>query len=131
MLKSKFQIKRAHIISIGFLSFIFWVIYSANTGQSNSIFRFIQETPYGDKLGHFSLFGLLTLAINYGLNFRKTFIPSILIGTLAVFIFAVLEELSQYYIPTRTLDFIDFIADVLGILLFDWVSKKIGQHKID
>lgn len=130
MLKRKFHIKWAHFISIGFLSFILWVIYTANTGQSNSIFRFVQETPYGDKLGHFSLFGLLTLAINYGFNFKKIFNPSVLLGTLVVFLFAIVEELSQYYIPTRTLDITDFIADILGISLFDWLSKKIRKHKL-
>lgn len=129
MLENKYKIPWASIFAIGFLSFIFWIIYMANTGQTNPIFRLVQQTPYGDKFGHFTLFGLLTFAINYGLKFRNILSTPLLLGTSLVFLFASVEELSQYYIPTRTLDLTDFIADVLGIVLFDYISRYVSKKK--
>jgi len=114
-------------ITILFSCFIVWVIYMANTGQNNAIFQIVKETPYGDKIGHLLLFGLLTLVLNFGLMFKTFMNGKYLLGTVLVCIFVLIEETSQYWIPTRTFDGFDLLADTLGILLFDFISRKYHQ----
>ena len=45
------------------------------------------------------------------------------IGAMIVLLFAGLEELSQYYFPSRTLDIYDFVADFIGVVLASFISK--------
>ncbi len=131
MLKNKSPFTWFSLLSLCFLGFIIWIIYMANTGQNNIFFQFIKKIPYGDKLGHFSLFGFLTLAFNFGLNFKHIKSTKILLGTLLVFCFCYIEEGSQYWISTRTFDGLDLLADTLGILLFDFVSRIYLKYKLN
>ena len=116
-------------LSVIFLGFIIWVIYLANTGQNSIFFELVRSIPYGDKVGHFFLFGLLTLGANFVFKLKSYSLLSckLYVGSIVVFIFVLLEELSQYYIPSRTLDITDLIADILGITTFSLITKLI--HK--
>ncbi len=122
------------MLSVAFLGFIVWIIYLANTGQSSVFFNLVASIPYGDKLGHFCLFGLLTLGFNFvfklksfNLVFFNLASLKVYVGSSVVLLFAVLEELSQYFIPNRTLDATDLLADVVGILLFNLITKFISR----
>ncbi len=123
--------KLISLLFVGFFSFILWIIYLANTGQNSIFFQLVASMPYGDKLGHFCLFGLLTLVTNAALRFRSWQLKKlpIYLGTIVVFSFASLEELSQYFIANRTLDIDDFIADVLGIALFSLITYWLVKYK--
>jgi len=116
-------------LSIGFFCFIIWIITLANTGQSSIFFDLVARIPYGDKVGHFCLFGVLTFAANFSFKLKTINLASrnIYLGALLVFIFVVFEELSQYFIASRTLDFFDFSANIFGIVFFSLVTKHI-QH---
>lgn len=116
-------------ISIGFFGFILWIIYLANTGQHSVFFEFVASIPYGDKLGHFCLFGVLTLAANFTFKLKSFQLLSmeVYLGSLLVLAFVIIEELSQFYIPNRTLDAFDFIADFIGILFFNTVTKYLRK----
>ncbi|WP_235838571.1 VanZ family protein [Cognaticolwellia aestuarii] len=126
--------KLISLLSVAFLGFIVWIIYLANTGQSSVFFNLVASIPYGDKLGHFCLFGLLTLGFNFvfklksfNLVFFNLASLKVYVGSSVVLLFAVLEELSQYFIPNRTLDATDLLADVVGILLFNLITKFISR----
>lgn len=99
--------------------FILWIIYLANTGSSCIFFGFVRSLPYGDKLGHFCLFGALTFGAVIGSRFRSFSLWRVKIYYAAVFVtvFVVGEELSQAFIPTRRFDLIDLTADAFGILV--------------
>ena len=116
-------------VAIAFFSFIVWIIYLANTGQNSIFFEFVDILPYGDKLGHFFLFGFLSLAANFAFKLKtfSLFSRDIYIGSIIVFSFALIEELSQYFFPNRTLDIIDLIADILGILMFTLLTKLLKK----
>ena len=124
------------LIAIGFFGFIGWVIYLANTGQKSVFFDLVAVIPYGDKLGHFCLFGLLTLFINLSFKFKTMAVGGrpIYLAVLIVSTFVILEELSQYFVESRTLDFIDLIADFAGIAVFSaisaWLCKKLYPTKV-
>lgn len=115
-----------------FFLFILWVIYLANTGQESVFFDLSKQIPYGDKVVHLTLFGLLTLCANLVSKFSTFSIgqKKIFWGTAAVFIFVTLEELSQHFLPARTLNIYDYAADMLGILLFTWISAILANRKL-
>lgn len=48
-------------------------------------------------------------------------------GTASVLSFVTLEELSQYFIPTRTLDIYDYSADMIGIFIFTVISNILAK----
>ena len=124
------------LIAIGFFGFIGWVIYLANTGQKSVFFELVAAIPYGDKLGHFCLFGLLTLFINLAFKFKTKNVAGrpIYLAVLIVSTFVILEELSQHFVESRTLDFVDLIADFAGIAVFSaisaWLCKKLYPTKV-
>ncbi len=117
-------------IVILFFTFIMWIIYLANTGQSSLFFDLSKSIPYGDKFGHFFLFGFLTLGVNMVLMFKHIKIGKFKIytGTICVSLFVLTEELSQHFSVSRTLDINDIIADASGIfsitLIYSFISKK-------
>jgi hypothetical protein len=117
-------------ISVAFLGFVAWIIYLANTAQHRIFFEFVASIPYGDKLGHFCLFGLLTLGANFAFKLKSFTLLSlkIYLGSSVVFVFVLVEELSQYFIPSRTLDATDLLADIVGIITFSLVTKFISKY---
>jgi hypothetical protein len=117
-------------ISVAFLGFVAWIIYLANTAQHSIFFEFVASIPYGDKLGHFCLFGLLTLGANFAFKLKSFTLLSlkIYLGSSVVFVFVLVEELSQYFIPSRTLDATDLLADIVGIITFSLVTKFISKY---
>ncbi len=118
------------LLSVSFFGFILWIIYLANTGQNSLFFNFVASIPYGDKLGHFCLFGLLTLAANFTFKLKSFQLMSfeVYLGSLLVLTFVVIEELSQFYIPNRTMDVLDFAADFIGIVFFNISTTYIRKH---
>ena len=114
------------ILPLGFFIFIGFIIYLADTADHNFAFRLIGNIPYGDKLMHGLLYGVMALLLNYGLKFKsyKLLGFNMQIGALIVLTFAGLEELSQYWLPSRTYDVVDFVADTVGMVLFSLWKKK-------
>jgi len=93
-------------------------MYLANTAQPGVFLELIANIPYVDKVGHFCLFGVLSFGANFAFKLKKFSLGFFKFywGSAAVLLFVVIEELSQYFIPRRTLDGTDLIADFLGIL---------------
>ncbi len=89
--------------------------------------RFINKIPHGDKIGHFVLYGILTLLVDLALFrsfphlnrhllvLRVALILALLIG---------LEEFSQQYFPSRSFDLVDLAFSYLGVIFFSWVALK-------
>jgi VanZ family protein len=108
-------------------AFILWVIFMANTGQDMLLFEITRAIPFGDKLGHVMVFGSLTLMANLAFKGRviRFKLGPVYYGALMVLAFVTLEELSQYFIATRSLDMFDYLANLLGILGFSWLTREI------
>ena len=73
-----------------------------------------------DKLLHIIAYLIFGITINYaivglkpGIETRKAFIILLVVGS----VYAFSDELHQYYVPGRDADIIDFLADLVGILL--------------
>lgn len=112
------------ISALSFLSFILYVIYLANTGGQSVFFKLIKTIPYGDKLGHFMLFGMLTLLANFAFNHRFILLGNVKLwwGTLLVSGFVIFEETSQAFNVNRTFDLMDMTANAVGIIVFSLIS---------
>lgn len=125
--------KLISVFSILFFGFILWVIYLANTAQKSIFFDLVASIAYGDKLGHFCLFGFLTLGANFAFKLRYLAFSSlhVYVGSMTVFIFVILEELSQHFVTSRTLDATDLLADFVGIIVFSLLTKVMVHNKDD
>ncbi len=108
-------------ISILFASFLVFVVYSAITEQTDYFFfKWIRKIPYGDKIGHISLLGTMSLFLNLALQCKKINVLKyrILFGSFILSLIATLEEISQIFFPSRTFDLVDLTFNYLGIFIF-------------
>lgn len=107
----------ATLAAVSVIVFTIWIIHEANIARDNILFRTVRATPYGDKIGHCLLAGLLTLVANFLFRHRcfklsKAPLPR---GSLLVALLVLLEEGSQAYLPTRSFDLYDALANFVGI----------------
>ena len=114
-------------ITILFTLFILLIIVLADTGNLG-ILKLVNRIPYGDKAGHFILYGILALLVDLtffqSLPHRSpTLIAIICALILAVFIG--LEEFSQQFFAERTFSYQDLIASYLGVIFFSWLALRI------
>lgn len=124
------QWAHAFTVSIATLFFcwILWLLYSVNTRAHNVLFdpliNLSHSIEYGDKVGHFLLYGCLSFLANLAFRLKviNLFQIPIFKGTALVLVFVALEETSQFFIPSRTFDLIDMTANLGGILFFAIVS---------
>ena len=56
-----------------FFTFIAWMIFQADLDRKNLIIEIGHHVPFGDKIGHFILFGTLALLINCALNLEPSY----------------------------------------------------------
>jgi len=119
-----------------FVLFITLVIVLADMGILARYVGFVYAMPYGDKVGHFILFGILALLINLTV-FRSRSDPSSSLGTsrklltvktgLILALLIGLEEFSQRYFAHRTFSGLDLSFSYLGVIAFSWMALKIKK----
>jgi len=114
-------------LAILFTLFIILIIVLADAGVLAHYVGFIYNFPYGDKAGHFILYGILTLLINLTLFRSRPDQSRIRLAvkcglTLALLIG--LEEFSQRYFSSRTSDLVDLTFSYLGVVSFSWLAIK-------
>jgi len=115
--------------AILFFLFIVLIIVLADRGMLGML-GVINQIPFGDKAGHFLLYGTLTLLVDLAL-FRS--LPNLDPKLLAIkcgLILALLiglEEFSQQYFPSRTFDLVDLTFSYLGMIFFSWVALRIKR----
>ncbi len=121
------------IITVLFAVFILTVILLADTGRMPGILQFVHAIPFGDKLGHFLLIGILSFllcktAVRAFPHKQPQQVAALVCLGLAV-VFGV-EEASQSLIRVRNASFLDLLADWAGIALFGWLSVHFDHlHK--
>ena len=104
------------IMPFSFFVVIIYIIFLANTANYNMGFAMVQSIPYGDKLMHALLYGVMAMLLNYGLGYRE--LGWFQLGAVVVLGFAIIEECTQYFIPNRSFDLFDIVADIVGVVLF-------------
>lgn len=114
-----------------FVLFIVFIIYRANTAALPFFLNLVYVIPFGDKVGHFVLMGILSFLVNLTLQGARLslFSREVLLGSLIVTIFVVLEELTQIFIPSRTFSLIDLLFDFLGIYSFGRLAVYVLKQR--
>lgn len=114
-------------LTILFAIFIILVIISADLGTLPKLISWVYDFPGGDKLGHFALYGILTLLLD--LTFFQA-LPhldrkraAVMIG-LALVLLIGLEEFSQQWFANRTFSLVDLAFSYLGVVSFSWLALK-------
>jgi polysaccharide biosynthesis protein VpsQ len=106
-----------------FLLFLFYVIVAADKGAIPPFIRTMYHFPHGDWVGHFVLYGILAWlaarAFPRQVNFRGRKFP---LSALFVILMAAIEELSQFWFPTRTPELLDLTFGVLGTIMGTWLG---------
>jgi VanZ family protein len=94
-------------LSLLWAGLIFW--FSSSSGAQGG-FWLIEALPYGDKLAHAFAFGVLSLLLNQAI--QRWWIALSLTS-----LYGLSDEIHQYFVPGRSVDITDWIADTLGASL--------------
>jgi len=111
-------------LAITFGLFIVAIIILANLGMLG-ILGFLNKFPFGDKAGHFILYGFLTYLIDLSLlRSLRSLNPKLLVLRIALILALLigLEECSQQFLPKRTPDWLDLAFSYLGVIFFSWMA---------
>ena len=120
-------------LTIFFGLFIILIIVLADTGNLG-ILQLVNRIPLGDKVGHFTLYGILTLLINLT-SFRS--VPAqgrkriAVISDLILALLIGLEEFSQQNFSNRTFSLSDLTASYLGVIFFSWLALRIQSKHVE
>ncbi|WP_462250777.1 VanZ family protein [Ekhidna sp.] len=117
---------RKYLPSILFFSFIVWMIIQADLDKSNPLMKLGRTVPFGDKIGHFILFGTMALLLNVAIKFKRIHVwrHEFYLGSIIVLCFATIEEFSQLAFQSRTFDIVDMIFDLIGIITLSSVAFR-------
>ena len=117
-------------LTVLFIVFIILVIVFADMGKLGA-FGVVYKFPFGDKAGHFILFGMLAFLLD--LTFFQA-LPhadrkrvAVIIGLILALMIG-LEEFSQKYFPGRTFSLFDLFASYVGVIFFSWLALKIKNR---
>jgi VanZ family protein len=120
------------ILTALFTLFILVVILLADMGRLG-VLEVLYRFPYGDKAGHFFLYGILTFLVNLtALRSRRFSDPkrAALTATLILALLVAAEEFSQRYFANRTFSLSDLVFGYAGMLLGMWLAFKKQQGQV-
>ena len=128
--------KHAIINSVKFLpllillTFMGWIYIDANTGDYNTMLKMARSVPYGDKMGHFLLYGALTLILNFTLAMRQIKIGGheLLLGSVIILVVTLIDEFTQILQESRSFEWLDMSSNLLGIIFFSHLSLIIARQ---
>lgn len=102
--------------------------------QSTDWISIILHLPFADKVIHIGLFGSLAFSIFFhfeqysNISFRSTRTKALTL-ILCILYGIGMEFYQKYFVPSRSLDVIDMLADAMGALValpfFNWVKHFI------
>jgi polysaccharide biosynthesis protein VpsQ len=111
-------------------TFAFWVYLGILLSISLSAYLKIipselSQFPYYDTILHFLLLGIAAFLSHLAFNKLKIqiFNISLPLAPIVVMFFCVIDEIIQHFVPYRSSDIVDLIADFCGVLLFTWLAE--------
>jgi VanZ family protein len=109
-----------------FALFIVLIIILADAGRLG-VLAFVSSLPFGDKAGHFLLYGILTLLLDLSFfnsfPFQNKVQLALKIGLMLVVLIG-LEEFSQQFFTNRSFDLVDLMFSYLGVICFSWLALR-------
>jgi hypothetical protein len=103
----------------------------ADLGKAAWVFEVAAWIPYGDKLAHMILAGILSFLLNNTLRCRVTSILGIkaLTGNVIAYVLVFAEEATQFWITTRNVEIWDVLTAIVGIHLFGRLAARNARMK--
>ena len=113
---------------------LYWIIlFTATTLPGNQL----PDLHLSDKIEHFSAFFILAVLLNLALIFqRKSFVLfkyAALVTIVITLSYGAIDELHQIFIPGRSADIRDWLADSTGVILGVFILnlvKSLFNYKI-
>ena len=115
------------------LIFILLSMPAGNTPGNNWI-SYLLQLPFADKVIHMGLFGSLALSLFFHFeqysNISFQSIRTKALSLIACILYGIgMEYYQKYFVPSRSFDVIDMLADAIGALValpfFNWVKHYI------
>ncbi|MFZ1280594.1 MAG: VanZ family protein [Ignavibacteriaceae bacterium] len=115
---------------------IYWIILFILTSLPTGIA--ITITDVSDKVNHFGGYGLLSVLLYLNLYFQNKFevlnkYPAFFTVAIASF-YGLLDEIHQMFVPGRSAEFLDWLADfsgsLLAVLITGYLIKKIKEFEL-
>ncbi len=117
-------------LAFAFSIFIIVVIVLADMGTLPGLIRGLYDFPNGDKLGHFILYGILSLLLNLAFTLRPGLNLSHIILTVSLVLALLigLEEWSQSLFGSRSMDIVDLLASYAGVTMAAFAAWRIRKR---
>ncbi|MGE0058484.1 MAG: VanZ family protein [Dehalococcoidia bacterium] len=117
-------------LALGFAALIAFLSVLADTRNLGPLMM-AYDFPYGDKIGHIGLYGVLTLLVNLAVSQirGRSSTRSVLTVSTIMLALVSLEELSQLLFPARTVDWRDLAASYIGVSYFACLSLFIIEWR--
>jgi len=114
------------LLQIGYCLFILLVVALADLGFMSWFREYASQYPGIDKVIHFILVGGLSWALIFLFNAKRLFLfgSSLFVGTIVTSALVTLEECSQLLVAARRFELFDLLADYLGILVAEIVTRR-------
>lgn len=109
--------------------FLYWIILFILTSLPSGM---AITTDVSDKINHFGAYGLLSVFLYSTLYFQNKF--SILKKYPALFtvviasVYGALDEIHQMYVPGRSAEFLDWIADFTGSIVAVLITRYLLEY---
>ena len=120
------KVNHSTLLTALFASFILLVIYHADRATNGFLVNIVEDIPFGDKMGHFSLYGIMAMLLDQTMRRKSTRIMGFNFSKAAVYVFsfAAIEEISQLWISNRRFEWFDLLFDLLGILIIVALGRR-------
>ena len=105
--------------------FMFVLIFYLSTSSTPSAFPSLQKIKHIDKLVHFVLYAALTLALVIEVKAYSQLNKIILTVLLPIIYGGIIECVQGLFFSFRSADFLDFLANSLGVLSTYFLSERI------
>jgi VanZ family protein len=121
---------------IHFPLLIYWIILFVLTSLPTGLA--IETRDVSDKLLHFGAYGLLSVLLYLNIYFQNKYYllkkyPAILTIIVASS-YGLIDEIHQMFVPGRSTEFLDWLADfsgsLLAVIIIGYLIKKIKNYEL-
>jgi hypothetical protein len=121
-----------HLVFAFFTTAFVAIIAIANHGGGERLWGFLTDIPCGDKLGHLGLVGTLSFLLNLVLDGRRGHDRrgSLMSGSLILLVVMSLEEVSQAFLPHRSFDLLDGLANLIGVICGEGLVRMLPPRRL-
>jgi len=118
------------LLLVGYAFLLLVITVSASLDADLWVMTVASDIPFGDKLGHLALSGVLSFLLNKTLRCRTVAFRrvDVRIGSLLAYLLVLAEELSQIWIISRRAEALDLLCAFAGIHIFGMLATYSQQR---